>query len=292
MLLALDARNASVSVGASGDGPGSGPGPDPERARFRIGVVPSRSADEWAHSLGSMLRAEGVEPSRIDRVVLSCVVPSLGPRLREACLKAFGLEPLVVGPGVRNGLKIRTDAPSELGSDLVCDAVAAGALLAARGLGGRACVVVDFGSAIAFSALSPEGEYLGASIAPGPELAALALSRGAALLPEARFEAPRRAIGRNTTEAMRSGLALGFAGLVDRVVEGMAAELGEPCLALGSGEEYGRLLEPERGFLSFEPNLALEGLRAIAALNPAEPGEPERPGEPGRKGAPGATRRG
>lgn len=269
MLLALDARNASVLVGASGAGPGPGPG----RTRFRLGVAPSRSADEWAHALASMLRAEGVEPSSIDRVVLSCVVPSLAPRLRAACSKAFGLEPLVVGPGVRNGLKIRTDSPSELGSDLVCDAVAARELLAKRGLAGRSCVVVDFGSAIACSALSASGEYLGASIAPGPELAALALSRGAALLPEARFEAPERAIGRNTAQALQSGLALGFAGLVDRVVERMACELGEPCLVVGSGEDYGRLLEPERGFLSFEPELALDGLRAIAALNPEAPVE-------------------
>jgi len=291
VLLALDARNASVAVGASA----SGPGPDPGHARFRIGAVPSRSADEWAYALGSMLRAEGIEPSRVERVVLSCVVPSLAPRLREACAKAFGLEPLVVGPGVRNGLKIRTDSPSELGSDLVCDAVAARELLAERGLAGRPCVVVDFGSAIAFSALSASGEYLGASIAPGPELAALALSRGAALLPEARFEAPERAIGRNTAQALQSGLALGFAGLVDRVVERMASELGEDCLALGSGEEYGRLLEPERGFLDFVPDLALEGLRAIAALNPAEipeavgaVGSAESEGPPG----PGTARSG
>ncbi|MBN1241432.1 MAG: type III pantothenate kinase [Spirochaetales bacterium] len=268
MLLALDARNASISVGAWREGGAAGP------VRFRLGAGASRSADEWAYALDSMLRAGGVEPSLVDRVVLSCVVPSLSSRLLGACSKAFALEPLVVGPGVRNGLKIRTDSPSELGSDLVCDAVAARELMAARGLDGHPCVVVDFGSAIAFSALSASGEYLGASIAPGPELASLALSRGAALLPEARFEASTRAIGRNTADAMRSGLALGFAGLVDRVVERMAAELGEPCLVVGSGEEYGRLLEPVRGYLSFEPDLALEGLRAIAALNPAGAANP------------------
>jgi len=289
VLLALDARNASIAVGAWREDAAAAP------LRFRLGAAAGRSADEWAHALVSMLRARGVEPSLIDRVALSCVVPSLSSRLRAACATAFGLEPLVVGPGVRNGLKIRTDSPSELGSDLVCDAVAARALLAARGLAGRSCVVVDFGSAIAFSALSASGEYLGASIAPGPELAALALARGAALLPETRFEAPRRAIGRNTGEAMQSGLALGFAGLVDRVVERMAAELGEPCLVVGSGEEYGRALEPERGFLDFVPDLALEGLRAIAALNPAEipeavgaVGSAESEGPPG----PGTARSG
>lgn len=261
MLLALDARNASVSVGVADSG-------GAWKTRFRVGAHPGRSADEWVLLLRAFLDRAGIEARDLDGAILACVVPALAPRLREACAAGFGLDCLAVGPGVKNGLKLRVDSPAELGADLVCDAVAARALLAASGRADASCLVVDYGSAIAISALSGRGEFMGAAIAPGPEAAALALARGAALLPEARLEAPALAIGRNSAAAMQSGLILGFSGLVDRLVERMAAELGEPCLVIGSGDAIGTLLAPSRGFFAFEPWLALDGLRAIAALNP------------------------
>lgn len=249
MLLAIDARNSSVNVGF-------------RRADQWLKVVqlsPDRTADEYA----MLMRAAGQELGelRIGRCFIASVVPALTPRLVQAVGTAFGREARLVGPGIRSGIRIRTDQPSEVGADIVCSA------LAAHRLAGGACVVVDFATAITLSAVNAQAELLGVAIAPGMETASRALRSSAAQLSDVRLEAPAGYIGRNTSQAMQSGLVLGYTGLVDYLLRGMATELGQDCAVIGTGAAYGQQLLERLGHLRFAPDLALEGLAAIAQLN-------------------------
>jgi type III pantothenate kinase len=278
LLFAIDARNQEIAIGFFEKGDGERPGK--LQAVRRISAQQGRSADEYCLLFESFAAGLGVEVSpSIGEAWMSCVVPSLVPVLRAAVRSAFGLECRCVGPGVRTGLRIRTDLSAELGSDLVCSAVAAKAISAG------ACVVVDFDAAIAFSAIGRSGEYLGTAIAPGLRTSAQSLRASAALLPEASLFKLRgeglfepqgescRAIGKTTAESLRAGLCLGYAGLVDALARAQAEELvaigeadsPEEVSLLASGAEEGRgiIAFLERG--RFVPDLALEGLALIAS---------------------------
>ncbi|MBP7262849.1 MAG: type III pantothenate kinase [Spirochaetia bacterium] len=250
MLLALDARNGSLTVGFRHG--------NAWLPLTRLGV--NRTEDEYAFLLNAALDKAG-PGLRPDRAWLSSVVPGLTPVLKEAVRLAFGLDVTVVGPGVKTGVKIRVDQPAELGSDLVCQAAAGYALA------GGACLVVDFGAALTMAAVNGKGEFMGAAIAPGLETAATALRRTAAQLPEVRLEASDKAIGRNTPDAVRSGLILGYTGLVERLAERMRLELGEDAALIGSGDKLGRLVLDGLPALAFVPDLALDGLALIAERN-------------------------
>jgi type III pantothenate kinase len=189
-----------------------------------------------------------------------------------------------VGPGTKTGVKIRTDFPSEVGSDLVCASAAAHELV------GGPCLIVDLGAVLTVSAVSGQGEFLGCAIAPGLRTAADSLKAVAAQLPEVRLEAPARAIGRSTSQSVQSGVVFGYEGLVRSLVARMGAELRpeapgpegsgplgpEPEL-IGSGEVSGRAFLSSCGVRRFEPELVLDGLALIARRNESPaPGRNER----------------
>jgi len=265
VLLALDARNSGIVAGfRDGDG---------WKSIVRLGV--DRSADE----IGILLEAAaaragvGTTTASVDEAWLSCVVPALTSRLVHAVREAFGIDASTVGPGTRTGLKIRTDNPSELGSDIVCSCVAARCVaarcVAAREITSReaespAVIVVDFEAALVVSAVNADGELLGVSIAPGLETAARSLRASAAQIPEIRLDVPRRAIGKNTAQSLQSGIVLGYGGLVSRLVELMSAEMGGSALVIGTGDETGRTVLESAGYDRFVPNLALDGLSILA----------------------------
>ena len=286
MLLAVDARNRSLSIGFREGGTWV--------AKRRIAACPVRSADEYElllRAFAAALPAGGtvgdVHRNVIDEAWMSSVVPSLTRPLREAVSAAFGVGCQVLGPGVRSGVRIRTDTPSEVGSDLVCAAAAAAEL--AKG----PAVVVHFDAAVALSALGRSGDFLGAAIAPGFHTGIESLRASAALLPAValaeyadgsfgggkpgagRSGAPvfGQAVGRNTVQAVRAGMTLGYAGLVERLALAQAEELvalGEAGSAdevalLGSGGEEGAAIFALLGRGRFVPDLALEGLALIAA---------------------------
>ena len=257
MLLAVDARNGSIAVGLFA---GATP-----LVRFRL-AASDRSADEYWFLIQSLIAGAGADPAGIDRGILSCVVPLFTPRLQGAISRFLpdGALPLTVGPGVKTGLRIRTDTPGEVGSDLVCDAAAA---LAYRD---PPFVVVDFGAVLSFVAVDAPADLLGVAIAPGLDSAVAALRERAAQLPQVRLDAPARAIGRNTAESVRAGVVIGWSGLVDRLVESMSAELGHPSrrvALIGTGDAAFPEVAPARGFDLYEPYLALEGLVRIAERN-------------------------
>jgi len=267
VLLAIDARNREVAVGLREGGLW--------RAVRRFGAYHDRSADEYAHLLAlvaSEARGEGASPFSalpgiVDSAWISCVVPALTRKLTLAARTAFGVEATVVGPGVKSGVRIRTDNPSEVGSDLVCAAAAAHRL--AEG----ACVIVDFGTVLTVSGIDSAGDFLGAAIAPGLESAAHALHAAAAQLPEVRLEIPRRALGKNTSQSVQAGVVLGYAGLVDRLVALMRSEIaaadagarGKPIPVVGTGDAIGEeMLAAGEAPLRFVPDLVLEGIALVA----------------------------
>lgn len=274
MFLAIDVRNRSASCGFREDGSWL--------AVRRVGVSPERSADEYAFFMEEAYeraRRSGGE-GRVESVWISSVVPALTPRFSEAVYTAFGVKAAIVGPGVKTGVKIRTDFPSEVGSDLVCCAAAASEFV------GLPCLVLDFGAVLAISAVDASGDFVGAAFAPGLETAAESLRLSAAQIPEVRLVAPGRAIGRSTAQSVQSGIVLGYGGLLERLVERMSGELlkaqgaDRPMEAkrpsdatvsvIGTGSEAGRELLAAEALGPFVPDLVLEGLYIIAARQAPE----------------------
>ena len=274
MLLAIDARNRAISLGFFEKAGAGAAGPGRCLSRRRIGALPGRSADEYALLMrdfaGELARdlspVDGLGGLRVEAAWMSSVVPSLTRELNRAVESAFGLTCSIVGPGLRSGVKIRTDLPSEVGSDLVCAAVAARELV--RG----PCVVVDFGTAITFSAVGRSGDFLGAAIAPGMATAAESLRASAAQIPEVSMEGPCAALGRSTAQAVRAGITIGYAGLVDRITRLQREEIAargeadspEDVAVLGTGDEEGAAVLASLDLGRFVPDLVLEGLSIIA----------------------------
>jgi type III pantothenate kinase len=261
MILALDVRNGSVSVGFR-DG-------DRWLAIKRLGAHAGKSPDEYAILLEAIARGAlegGPVATKVDGAWMSCVVPSIAPILREATASAFGVECALVGPGARTGVRIRTDNPSEVGSDLVCAAAAAHEIV------GKACVVATFGTALVFSAIGRSGDFLGCAIAPGVGTAAESLRASAAQIPDVRIEPGAPALGRNTTQSVRAGIFEGYRGLAERLVRRQREEIAamgeaeDPASVevIGSGEEIGREILKSLGFERFVPELVLEGVAIIA----------------------------
>jgi len=231
-------------------------------AHWRIRTVREQMPDEYAMLLKGLLRDGGHELPAGTRVVLASVVPPLTPVFSELARRHLGAEPLVLGPGVRTGLRIRTDNPVEMGTTLVADAVAAYDRFRS------ACIVVDFGAATTFTAVSAKGDLEGVSIACGLGVAAEALASRTAQLPRVSLVPPPAAIGKNTIHSMQSGLVLGYVGLVHELIRRIREELGGQAkvIATGSLSEVVAPLAPEIDVV--DPWLTLDGLRVISERNP------------------------
>ena len=256
MLLAIDVGNTNVAFGVYHEGRWTN--------YWRIRTVHDQMPDEHAVLFRSLLRDDGLRLRDVERVVLSSVVPSLTTTLSEMLEQQTQGDLLVVGPGVRTGLRIRTDNPAEVGGDLVANAVAAHALY---GSSGSNCIVVDFGTALTFTAVDKSGDLLGVAIAPGLRSAAAALASNTAQLPHVQLVPPPAAIGRNTVHSIQSGVVFGYIGLVNALIERMRAELGGQAHAIATGG-LARIIAPLTGqFTAIEPWLTLDGLRIIADRN-------------------------
>lgn len=253
MLLAVDVGNTHTSVGLY----------DGQRLvhDFRIETVKGKTTDEYHVLLLNLLQVAGVPRSQITASILSSVVPSLDETLAEAVRRAFDLEMLVVGPGIKTGMPILYENPREVGADRIVNAVAA----YERTQG--AVIVVDFGTATTFDCISAKGEYQGGAIAPGMEISAGALFSHAAKLPRAEISKPPRAVGRNTVHSMQSGIVFGYVGLVDGLVSRLKAEMDSPCAVVATGG-LARLVQPQsQSIETVDEYLTLEGLRILYERN-------------------------
>jgi len=230
---------------------------------WRVRTVRDKMPDEYAILLRALLRESGYELQTIKRVVIASVVPPLTTVFSELFQRYLRTKPLVIEPGVRTGLRICIDNPVELGADLVADAVAAYHRFRS------ACIVVDFGTATTFSAISKEGDFMGVAIAPGLGLAAEALSSRTAQLPRVSLVPPPAAIGKNTVHSMQSGLVLGYVGLVEGLIRRIRTELGGEAQVVATGG-LSSILAPLTSEINIvDPWLTLEGLRLISERNSA-----------------------
>ena len=207
------------------------------------------------------MQAAGLEAGQVKGAIVSCVVPPLTPVIEAVCRIYFATDPSVVGPGLKTGMPILYENPLEVGADRIAAAVAAFERY------GGPVIVLDFGTATTFDAVSAKGEYLGGAIAPGIRIAAEALYLKTARLPRIEIRKPKRAIGRTTVASMQSGLYFGYIGLVTRTIEEIRGELGGMARVVATGG-FGEQVAPElRDVAAYEPDLVLEGLRIIYERN-------------------------
>lgn len=228
---------------------------------WRLSTDAEKMADEYGILLRDLFSSAGLDSSSIKGCALSCVVPPLLRSFQEVVGKQFAVNPLVVGPGVRTGVRILTDNPREVGADRITNAVAAAKLH------GLPALVIDFGTATTFDVVSKEGDYLGGAIAPGVGIAAESLWRRAAQLPRIELAFPPAAIGKNTVQAMQSGVLLGYVALVEGMVERISRELGDKPMIIATGGLAPLIAEKTKVIQRVEPDLTLQGLRLIYEMN-------------------------
>jgi type III pantothenate kinase len=253
MLLAVDVGNTNIVYGLfEGENLAH---------QFRVESARGRTADEYAVQLRALLAMRGVEPVQVDSAIVACVVPSLTEPMTQLIARGFGLEALVVGPGIRTGMAILIENPREVGADRIADAVAG----YDRAQGG--VIVVDFGTSTNFDCVTPKGEYLGGVLAPGLQISADALFTRAAKLPRVEIAKPPRVVGRNTVHAMQSGIVYGYVGLVDGIVERVQAELGFPCAVIATGGLASLIAPLSKSIGEIDEQLTLTGLRILYDRN-------------------------
>ena len=253
MLLTVDIGNTNITLGIF-EG-------EELRARWRISTDVHKQTDEYAVLLHGMLQNHQLQPSCIDETIICSVVPPLTAIFQEFSQQYLGHTPLVVGAGIKTGIRIEYDNPKEVGADRVADAVAA-----FHKYGGPV-IVVDFGTATVFDAISKEGAYLGGAIAPGVNVAVEALFERASKLPRIELIAPSRAIGKNTVASMQSGLIFGYVGLIESLVSRFQKELGDDAKVIATGGLAGLMADQTSVIQEIDPDLTLEGLRLIYEMN-------------------------
>lgn len=230
-------------------------------ANWRIASDRAKLPDEYAMLLKSLFDFEGLYWENISGVALASVVPPLTTSFVEMCQRFLNRDPLVVTHDIKTGVKVLTDYPAEVGADRILNA------LATHRLHGSPAIVVDFGTATTFDAVSAEGDYLGGAIAPGLGIAAEALFSRTANLPRIELVAPSKAIGRNTIHCMQSGLVLGYIGLIEGLVTRIRAELGGQAKVIGTGGLAPLLAKETNIIETVDQMLTLEGLRLMYELN-------------------------
>jgi type III pantothenate kinase len=232
---------------------------------WRVSTDRDATTDELAAAHDQILRLRGGSLDELDAMVVASVVPALTAGYQELALKYLDRPAVVVGPGMRTGMPLNIDNPRELGADRIVNAVAAH-----RRLGGP-CIVVDFGTATTFDAVSAGGEYLGGVIAPGIETSLEALSNRAARLVRIDLVPPERTIGRSTVESMRSGLVLGTVEMVDGMCRRIREELGGTAAVIATGGLAPMVCRLSQEVDLHDPLLTLEGLRILFEMNDRPP---------------------
>ena len=242
MLIAVGIGNTSIKLGVY-DG-------EKLAASWHIATDPRRMPDEYSVILLSLLEAGHIGKPDITEAAMWCTVPALISTFEEVLKKNFGIAPLVIGAGIKTGIRIRMAT-------------------AAHSLWAGPCIIIDMGTATTFDTVSKDGDYLGGAIAPGIMMAAEALFTRPAQLYRVQLAAPRKAIGTNTISAMQSGIIFGYTSLVEGMVERLQRELPEKATIIATGGYASFTLKETNVINAFNPDLSLIGLRILNELNKA-----------------------
>ncbi len=253
MILAIDVGNTNIVMGCF----------DNNKILFRERVSTKHTATdlEYAVTIKTALDMHGLSPDHITGAIMSSVVPTVTNTFRHALEKYCGVKPLIVGPGIKTGLSIRIDNPAQLGSDLVVDAVA--------GIHEYPCpmVIIDMGTATTFSVIDKNRNYLGGLITTGMSVASDALISRTSQLPRISFDIPKRVIGTNTIDCIKSGIMYGNAAMIDGIVTRITEDMGEPCTVVATGGLAPLIAPLCKTKLILDDELLLKGLMLIYNKN-------------------------
>jgi len=253
MLLAIDIGNTNIVIGCIRD--------DEILFKARIATDQVRTSDQYGVEIKNMLEAFGVTKDDISDCIISSVVPPVFNSVRTGVIKVIGKEPMVVGPGLKTGINIHVDVPSQVGSDRIVVSAAALAEYQAP------LILMDLGTATTMDVLEPENVYCGGIIAPGVKISLNALTSRTAQLPGISLEKPRQVIGTNTVDCMLSGMMYGHAAMIDGIVERMEEELGHSCTLIATGGMAQFIAPLCKRKIILEKDLMLKGLNLIYKKN-------------------------
>lgn len=253
MILAVDIGNSNVVLG----------GIEGENILFevRLRTEAAKTSDEYSVDLKSILDIYGCRGSDIEGAIIGSVVPQVLNTIQTAIKKVTGKNSLIVGPGLKTGLNIAIENPSQTGADLVVGAVAALRCHEAP------LIVIDMGTATTMTVLDKSGSLIGGCISPGVKISLDALTERTALLPGLQLDQPKRAIGRNTTDCMRSGIMMGAACMIDGMIDRMEEELGYPTTVIATGGIARFVVPMCKKEIIYDKDLLLKGLAALYQSN-------------------------
>ncbi len=253
MLLAIDIGNTNTTLGVFRD--------QILIFNFRLTTRIGQTMDEYGIFVRNLLSLAGIQRNTLSGMVVASVVPPLDNVIETMTKKYLNLEPMFIRPGIKTGLSLNVESPSDVGADRIVDCVGAMSRYEPP------LIVVDFGTATTFNAVSGNREFLGGAIAPGLKISAESLFHKAAKLPEVPFQKPDMAIGRNTVTNIQSGLFFGYVGLVNGILSRMKAELGEKSQVIATGG-LASVIVPESPLIDAnDEDLTLEGLRVLYEKN-------------------------
>lgn len=253
MIFVLDVGNSNIKCGLFEDGK--------LKNSWRMTTRLERTADEYGIRIMAFFGHVDKRPDDVERIVISSVIPSINYTLQHMCAIYFNKKPMFVGPGIKTGINIKYDNPKELGADRIVGAIAAYHLY------GGPCIIVDFGTATTFGAVSKDGDFLGGAICPGIKISTEALTQNAAKLPHIELNKPDSIIGKSTITGMQAGIIYGYVGQVDYIIRKFKKELGEDTKVIATGGLAEVVSQESKEIDEMNGLLTLIGLSRVYEMN-------------------------
>lgn len=253
MILTVDIGNSNINFGVFED--------DEVKYVARLATDRAKTEYEYATAIDSLMSISGIDKSSIEGAIISSVVPPLNLAMRDAIRLLYGIDPILVGPGVKTGINIHCDNPASVGADIIC------ACVATHFIYGSPSLIVDMGTATKMMVMNDKGAFIGVSIIPGVMVSLDALAHKTAQLPMVSLEAPKNVIGKNTSDCMRSGIVFGNASMIDGMIERIFEEVGSSLPVYATGGLSSIITPHCKHEIKYDQHLVLRGLNIIYHKN-------------------------